>query len=62
MSTITTKDGPADLPQGLGQRAMSEPLTRRGVLIGALTLVVAAAGGRLDAAAKPSIAVHKSPT
>ena len=41
---------------------MSEPLTRRGVLIGALTLVVAAAGGRLDAAAKPSIEVHKSPT
>jgi hypothetical protein len=38
---------------------MSEPLARRGLLIGAL----AAAGACLaGAAAKPTITVHKSPT
>ena len=41
---------------------MSEPLARRSVLVGALTLALAAAGGRLDAAAKPGITVHKPPT
>jgi hypothetical protein len=42
---------------------MSGPLARRGVLVGGVTLALAAAGARLlGAATKPPIAVHKSPT
>jgi len=42
---------------------MNELLGRRVVLIGGVTLALAAAGGRLvGAAAKPTITVHKSPT
>jgi hypothetical protein len=42
---------------------MSEYLARRSLLIGGVTLALAAAGGRLGAAAaKPAITVHKSPT
>jgi hypothetical protein len=42
---------------------MSERLARRGVLIGGVTVALAAAAGRLiDAADKPTITVHKSPT
>jgi hypothetical protein len=41
----------------------SGPLARRGLLIGAATVALAAAGTRLvGAAAKPTITVHKSPT
>ncbi|MGH7367034.1 MAG: hypothetical protein ACREK9_11550 [Candidatus Rokuibacteriota bacterium] len=39
------------------------PVTRREVLIGSLTVVLAGAGGRRAwAASKPAITVHKSPT
>lgn len=42
---------------------MSGPIARRSILVGGLTLALAAAGGRLGAAAaKPTITVHKSPT
>ena len=42
---------------------MSERLARRGLLIGGVAAALAAAGARLaGAAAKPPIAVHKSPT
>jgi hypothetical protein len=51
MSTISTKG------------IMSEFLARRGLLVGGVTLALAAAGARLaGAAAKPTITVHKSPT
>jgi len=42
---------------------MTAVLSRRGLLVGTMTLALAAAGARLGrAAAKPAIAVHKSPT
>jgi hypothetical protein len=42
---------------------MSELLTRRHLLVGGVTLALATAvGRRADAAGKPTIAVHKSPT
>jgi hypothetical protein len=42
---------------------MSELLARRGLLVGGVTLALAAAGARLvGAAAKPTVTVHKSPT
>ncbi len=42
---------------------MSAFLQRRSILVGGVTLALAAAGGRLvGAAAKPTITVHKSPT
>ncbi len=51
MSTITTKDGTEIYH------------ARLGLLIGAVTVALAAAGARLaGAAAKPTITVHKSPT
>lgn len=57
MGTITTKDG-TRIYEG-----MSEFLARRGLLIGGVTAVLAAAAGRLvGAAEKPTITVHKSPT
>jgi hypothetical protein len=38
-------------------------LARRSFLVGGVTLAIAAGGGRLvGAAAKPTIAVHRSPT
>jgi hypothetical protein len=52
MSTITTKEG-----------TRNGPITRRGVLVGTLALLGAAAGARpVRGAAKPTISVHKSPT
>ncbi|HSE05345.1 MAG TPA: hypothetical protein VLK35_14450 [Methylomirabilota bacterium] len=41
---------------------MSDRLTRRGLLIGGVTLAVAATGRLAGAAARPTITVHKSPT
>jgi hypothetical protein len=41
---------------------MTEPLSRRGLLIGGVTLLLATRARLLDAAAKPTITVHKSPT
>ena len=42
---------------------MSEPVARRRLLIGGLTLVLAAAGRRPGtAASKAAIGVHRSPT
>ncbi|HEY7433667.1 MAG TPA: hypothetical protein VIE41_00890 [Methylomirabilota bacterium] len=41
---------------------MSELLARRRLLVGGVTLALAAGGRLADAAAKPTIAVHKSPT
>ena len=50
MSTVTTAVG-----KGI--------LARRSVLVGGVTLALAAAGVRLgSAASKPTITVHKSPT
>jgi hypothetical protein len=70
MSTIATKDGMEIYYQGPpGPRAvgpapgMSERVARRGLLIGAVTVALAAAGaGLAGAAAKPTVTVHKSPT
>jgi hypothetical protein len=42
---------------------MSEPLARRSLLVGGVTLALAATAARLvGAAPKPTITVHKSPT
>jgi len=42
---------------------MSGSLARRSILIGSVTLALAAVGERLvGAAAKPTITIHKSPT
>ena len=41
---------------------MSATLTRRRFLVGSTTLLLAARARVLDAAAKPTITVHKSPT
>lgn len=41
---------------------MSERLARRSLLVGSVTLLLAAGARLLDAAAKPTITVHKSPT
>jgi hypothetical protein len=50
MSTITTKDG-------------AQLYYRRSLLVGGATAALAAMGGCLvDAASKPAITVHKSPT
>jgi len=41
---------------------MSEPLARRSLLVGGVTLLLVAGGRLVGAAAKPTITVHKSPT
>jgi hypothetical protein len=41
---------------------MSELLDRRRLLVGGVTLLLAGRARLLDAAAKPTITVHKSPT
>lgn len=64
MGTLTTKDGShIYYAPFYGAMRTSAPLARRGFLAGGMTLALAAAGARLvGAAAKPPIAVHKSPT
>jgi hypothetical protein len=51
MDRVTTKDG-----------TQIEPLARRRLLVGAVTLLLVAGAPRVGAAAKPTITVHKSPT
>jgi hypothetical protein len=42
---------------------MSEPIARRSILVGGLTVALLAVGGRAGLeASKATIAVHKSPT
>jgi hypothetical protein len=59
-------------PHGLGSagqrgvdrhlQGMSARLGRRSLLVGSVTLLLAAGARVLDAAPKPTITVHKSPT
>jgi len=51
MSTVTTKDG-----------TQIEPLARRRLLVGGMSLLLVAGVPGVGAAAKPTITVHKSPT
>ncbi len=52
----------ANRPGAIPGPVMSESLARRRFLVGSTTLLLAARARVLDAAAKPTITVHKSPT